>query len=126
MKTECWLWAGSTDRNGYGQRSWHGKNYMIHRLMYENFIGPIPTGMTLDHLCRVPTCINPSHLQIVSHKTNIERGLGISSINRIKTHCANGHEFTEENTVYYHKQWRSCRQCYRDKYNRTKLMELHA
>lgn len=108
---DCMIWAGSTDRNGYPQRKWMHVNYMIHRLMYENFVAPIRPGMTLDHTCKVTTCINPDHLEQVTLSENVRRGVSPSSIHREQTHCVNGHEFTEENTQWYKSRGRQARKC---------------
>ncbi|MDG4910781.1 HNH endonuclease, partial [Mesorhizobium sp. WSM4898] len=62
--------------------------------MYENIKGSIPGGLVLDHLCRVPSCINPDHLEAVPNKENILRGMSKQAINKRKTRCANGHEYS--------------------------------
>lgn len=71
---ECWIWAASKRYGGYGQFNASGRIVVAHRLSYEHFVGPIEHGLELDHLCRQPACVNPRHLQAVSHKTNRERG----------------------------------------------------
>jgi hypothetical protein len=75
--TGCWLWDGRRfSRNGYG-RVWHdGKERQAHRVTYELLVGPIPQGLILDHLpkCRVRCCVNPDHLEPVTHRTNTLRG----------------------------------------------------
>jgi len=108
---ECWLYAGYISEQGYGHL-WHkGKKYIVHRLSYETFVGPIPDGLVIDHLCRVRCCMNPDHLDPVTVRINSMRGLG-AEINRLKTHCPTGHEYTEENTQYFGKNpGRRCRQC---------------
>ena len=105
----CWLWQGSLNDRGYG-RTYHTKSYFAaHRVAYTIVKGPIPAGLTLDHLCRNRICINPSHLEAVTVKVNIRRGG-----NTIKTHCVHGHEFTPENTKHKPKgkyTVRMCRAC---------------
>lgn len=70
---DCWFWNGSLN-GGYGRSNINGKQQYAHRLSYEAFVGPIPEGMYLDHLCRNRSCINPEHLEIVTHAENIRRG----------------------------------------------------
>ena len=85
---DCWLWGGSHTRNGYGQatgRDWR-KKVLPHRVAYELLVGPIPEGMQLDHLCRTLLCVNPDHLEIVTHYENHQRGYKAK-----KTHCRRGH-----------------------------------
>lgn len=78
-KTEgCWLWTGARNDKGYGQlfkskRSGRGEKYCAHRLAYELLVGPIPDEMELDHLCRTPACVNPKHLEPVTHSVNLSR-----------------------------------------------------
>lgn len=74
-KTEtCWLWLACTN-HGYGYFGFQGRNKRAHRLAYEWANGKIPDGLTLDHLCRVRHCIRPDHLEVVTNKENILRGL---------------------------------------------------
>lgn len=112
MQSECWLWAGAVNRHGYPQRKWDGKTHMIHRVVYENEVGEIPEGLTLDHLCRVTTCINPSHMEAVTLRQNILRGQSPSALNAVRTHCANGHKFNKENTGWERRKTsRTARYC---------------
>jgi HNH endonuclease len=115
----CWIWMSSCHPKGYGMIWFNGMGRTAHRVSYENFVGPIPNGMTIDHLCRVRCCINPAHLEAVSNRTNVLRGIGVTAVNHRKTHCVRGHEFSEENT--YHQggniRWRQCRACERLRQN---------
>ncbi len=108
----CWIWIGSCDRGGYGKILVYGKQRIAHRYAYELYIGPIPDGFTLDHLCRVRPCVNPSHLEPVTMKINILRGEGLAAQNKRATHCKYGHEFTHDNTYLYPSGvGRSCKVC---------------
>lgn len=109
----CWLWLGDSHRTGYGRMMEKGRALAAHRVSYELHRGPIPAGMTLDHLCRVRICVNPLHLEPVTHKENCRRGHGWSGRNARKTHCNKGHEFTTANT---YRNWagRKCRTCMKE------------
>ena len=109
---KCWLWWGALTRDGYGRTQLNGKHYFAHRLSYELFVGPIPRGMELDHLCRTRNCLNPCHLEPVTTKQNVLRGVGVAAVNAKKTHCHKGHIFSEENT-YHVRGERVCRTCAR-------------
>lgn len=110
--TRCWAWTGASQGGGYSQFYDKGKNLLAHRVSYELYIGPIPTGMTIDHLCRNRACVNPAHMEPVSNGENILRGVSFSARNARKTQCDSGHEFTLENT-YRWRNGRHCRACRR-------------
>lgn len=112
----CWPWLGGKDRHGYGRYD----TQRAHRLVYELLVGPIPSGMEIDHVrargCTRRDCVNPAHLEPVPRKVNVLRGTSFAAKNAAKTHCKRGHEFTHENTLTYH--WpshtqRICRACRR-------------
>lgn len=111
----CWLWDGALAGPGrcYG-RFYDRGNIPAHRWAYEQARGPIPDGLVLDHVCRQTRCVNPDHLEPVTNRTNVLRGIGPSAINARKIHCKRGHLLTPENTC---KTSRSplargaCRQC---------------
>lgn len=104
----CWLWVGRVDQCGYGMAWNDGRdNRSAHRLSYEAFVGPIPEGFELDHKCRTRCCVNPSHLEPVTHAINMARGL-----NARKTHCKCGLPLSGDN-VYSGKNGRNCRACNR-------------
>lgn len=109
----CWLWTGPTNATGYGQIHLSGDNHhrpLVHRLVYELLVGPIPAELTLDHLCRIRSCCNPGHLEPVSYRENLLRGDTLAAANAAKTHCPAGHPYDEANT-YVHNNGRGCRIC---------------
>ena len=105
----CWLWTGPTTKAGYGSLSQpFGKPHLLaHRMSYERFKGPIPEGRELDHLCRVRCCVNPQHLEAVTHKENCQRGIR----GFLTTHCPLGHPYNKENTYFRKRGGRVCRPC---------------
>lgn len=113
-KTEtCWLWTAQIDADGYGHFRWDGKRGAAHRFAYEYFIGPIPNGLQLDHLCRTRACVNPAHLEPVTCRENLLRGATFQSANALKTHCQQGHPFDDENTYITANGSRACKACRR-------------
>jgi hypothetical protein len=107
----CWIWEGSQNGRGYGQITVYGKLWKVHRLSYETWIGPIPEGLTIDHLCRQKLCCNPTHLEAVPLPENLRRHFrDAGHPNANKTHCKNNHPYDEENTRYVGKG-RVCRIC---------------
>jgi hypothetical protein len=109
QQSGCWLWTGTTTRKGYGMFWPTAKATPAHRWSYEHFVGPIPEGLQLDHLCRVRNCVNPEHLEPVTAKENQIR----SPFNpEARTHCPRDHEYTPDNTYVYQGR-RSCRACAR-------------
>jgi hypothetical protein len=127
--SDCWLWRGHITRWGYG--AWQNggsRRVHTHRWSYEHFVGQIPAGLELDHICHTmdlscrggPTCqhrrcCNPAHLEPVTHAENMRRGRP----KPLKTHCKRGHEFSVANTYVTtaRQGWtvRQCRTCKRDK-----------
>ena len=108
----CWLWQAQT-RKGYGQ-FWDGDRMMpAHRYAYEFCVGPIPEGLTIDHLCRNRPCVLPNHLEPVTNRVNVLRGVGPTAMRARQTHCDWGHAFTGENTYLRPSGGRRCRSCQR-------------
>lgn len=113
MTDGCWEWTGSLS-GGYGMFTPTGRNVdqcPAHRVVYELLVGPIPEGLVLDHLCRLPRCVNPEHLEPVTFQENVLRGIGPTAVNAAKTECINGHPFTPENTYAWPGRGRHCRPC---------------
>jgi hypothetical protein len=113
---ECWEWTAARDKTGYGRIKINKKLYLSHRAAYEAFSGEIPEGLQIDHLCRNRWCCNPQHLEAVTRRENILRGVGETAINSRKTHCPEGHPFTQDNLVLSElrrKGGRMCLTCYR-------------
>lgn len=106
----CWLWTGAKNSSGYGRVRKAGRDLAAHRLAYEEMIGPIPHGLQLDHLCRVRSCVNPTHLEPVTGRTNILRSTSFAAQNAAKRACTRGHQFTSENTYLFAGR-RHCRAC---------------
>ena len=114
--TPCLEWIAFIHPNGYGRFGLNGKLKQAHRLSYEETKGKIPDGLVLNHLCRNRKCVNPDHLEVVTKKENILKGLtgfvaGLRQ--RIKTHCPQNHEYIPENTYINSKGKRICRTCNR-------------
>lgn len=95
---ECWLWDGTRDAYGYGV-FYDGRLQKAHRWCWEFFLGEIPAGLVLDHLCRVKNCVNPWHLDPVSQRVNMARA--------VKSHCRRGHARTPDNL----NKAGACKQC---------------
>ena len=107
----CWLWLGSANELGYGQVFLGYKLHRAHRVAYEMVVGPIPKGMTLDHLCRTRACVKPDHLEPISQRDNVLRGQGITAQKARQTHCKRGHPFDLFNTYWNRRGGRICRIC---------------
>lgn len=113
----CWEWEGRVNEKGYAMYDVPGRAVKAHRYTYELLVGPIPEGLELDHLCRVRACVNPAHLEPVTHQENMRRGA-----HALKTHCPHGHTYTGENLrVRSHDNGRSCRTCDRASVKRSRV-----
>lgn len=112
----CWLWTGSVSGgdnrgDGYGRFLVDGRFVAVHRWAYEQWVGPVPDGRELDHLCRVRRCCNPAHLEPVTRRENLVRGNTVVARQLARTHCAQGHPLDAENTYDYGDGKRRCRKC---------------
>jgi hypothetical protein len=123
-ETGCWIWAGYCTPEGYGHVKWLGRTEGIHRVVYMLLEGPIPDGLTLDHVkargCVFSACCWPAHLEPVTPSENGRR-LTVNCY-RDRDRCDNGHEYTAANTYMWHG-WRQCRACKRD-YRRRQLAKM--
>ena len=112
----CWIWLGIPDKDGYGRFRIRKSQMPAHRVVYEFMKSPIPVGLTLDHKCRNKICVNPNHLEPVTNKINILRGVGAAAINSRKTQCLNKHRLSSDNLVksYLNKGQRVCAICFKE------------
>ncbi len=121
--TNCWEWThGYINKDGYGL-FYNGRSMVFaHRWNYQETNGPLPDGMECDHLCKNRKCVNPEHLEPVTHIENVRRG-DISWWNKQKTHCPQNHPYSGDNLYVFGKR-RHCRQCRRDTVRRSRLKRL--
>jgi len=110
-KTEtCWLWTKHKMPNGYARFWVDGIQVYAHRFSFALMHGQIAEGLTVDHACRVRHCVNPSHLEVVTRRENVLRGVGITAKRARKTHCPQGHPYSGSN-LYQIGRHRQCRTC---------------
>ena len=118
---DCWVWQASVTRHGYGRIGLPGGRWRFaHRVAYELLVGVIPASAELDHLCKNPPCVNPDHLEPVTHAVNNARSGSLSARRARQTHCKRGHAFTPANTYSTGDGRRYCRTC-RSEYERTRV-----
>lgn len=115
----CWEWTGPLTADGYGiftaRTTLRAHTYSAHRVSWELERTRIPDGLTIDHLCRNTSCVNPSHLEPVSQGVNTLRGYGPTAKNARQTHCKNGHELVAPNLIRRANGRRECRTCYNER-----------
>ncbi|WP_443035064.1 HNH endonuclease signature motif containing protein [Streptomyces sp. BE133] len=129
----CWHWKGNLNQGGYGYISikdaerW--RTVLTHRLAYTIFMGEVPSGLDLDHLCRNRRCWNPWHLEPVTRLINVRRGIAPQVVSgkwqRGRTHCPQGHPYSLENTARRNGR-RHCRACDRDRMRRSRQKQKSA
>ncbi len=111
----CWVWKGHVTPYGYGRVTFNGIRKQAHCWSwYLHNLPEVRKGLTLDHLCRNRACVNPDHLEIVSMRVNMLRGVSQLANQARQTHCLRGHEFTPENTKPRPNKYgvaRECREC---------------
>lgn len=146
-KTGCWLWTGAMSTGGYGRIMLtrpERRLCNVHRISYEIFVGNIPEGLDIDHLCRNRACFNPKHLEPVTRSENCSRGdsgKARGEQQRSRKKCSKGHLFSPENTFVRKrstgKSYRVCRKCKQNswkkwrgrnsnKYNKIRQKRYHA
>jgi len=126
MLTPCRLWPHRIDPHGYGRVTVGSRtdgtrqsSALAHRVAYEREVGPIPAGLTIDHLCRNRACVNVDHMEVVSSAENTRRGISFAAVNGSKARCIHGHPFDEANTYLRpNGKGRDCRVCGRDRVRR--------
>ena len=123
--TPCWVWTGAKVQDAlykwsnpqpYGVMGVDGRLMRTHRLAWEEYRGPIPEGLVIDHLCRVTLCYNPKHLEPVTQKENVARGNSVwrnQQRGRERIHCKHGHDLTDESNVRHTSRGRECLACAR-------------
>lgn len=116
-ETGCWVWQAQTARKGYA-RFRHPSGQLAHRYAYEHYVGPIPDGMTIDHLCRNQGCVNPAHMEAVTATENSLRA------HALRTTCPRGHDYDKVHVRSDGRAKRGCSRCereyFRDRYLRSK------
>lgn len=116
--TGCWEWTAGRS-SGYGAFYDGTRMRGAHRISYEALVGDVPAGLEIDHLCRVPRCVNPAHLEAVTRRENVIRGMvPVRNKERVYvpvTHCKRGHAYSAENLYVFTKPDgranRVCRTC---------------
>jgi HNH endonuclease len=110
--TGCWLWLGGrNNQDGYGSYGVSARRSQVaHKACYEILIGPVPGGLELDHRCRVRCCVNPDHLEPVTHRVNVMRGAGMAARNAAAINCPVGHPY-DDGSRTARNGWRVCKIC---------------
>lgn len=119
---DCWLWTGSLDPYGYGRITVKQSPMKAHRVSHETFVGTLPEGLEIDHLCRVRHCVKPEHLDAVTHSVNVQRQMAATGTIagrllgglQLGESCSEGHLVDEEN-AYQRRGLIACLTCRRER-----------
>jgi hypothetical protein len=130
----CWLWQGERNEGGYGRLQWQGSRWYARRLIYTLLVGVIPRGLQLDHLCRVPACVNPDHLEPVTGGVNLSRRVfvakepkpkSVAQLRKERGECRKGHALADVGVLLSknangstRKQCRACQHDVQERYRR--------
>lgn len=110
----CLIWTGPRSTSGYGRFApRRTRPVQAHRFAYEEQVGSIAPGLTIDHLCRIRLCVNPEHMEPIANRDNLLRGIGVSAVNARKVRCPSGHPYSATNTIHRRDGGRTCRTCNR-------------
>lgn len=137
---DCWEWCGAYTRRGYGNLKRDGKTVRAHRASYEMYVGPVPEGLVLDHVCRNTRCVKPAHLRAVTQKQNVaakvwtvtpeQRSAQAKRASdaahggwRPPTHCRHGHEMVPQTTLTDRRGHRRCKTCAHNRYRVRRAIE---
>ena len=104
----CWIWIGAITHNGYPKATFNYETCLVHQVIYKHFKGPIPEGLEIDHVCRNKLCVNPEHLEAITHKENVARYAATI------THCKKGHPLSGDNLYLTPDERRNCKTCRRE------------
>ena len=114
LDTGCWEWSGWRDDANYGHVDYQSKNFLVHRLVYEHFVGKVPGGVHLHHRCENPACANFGHLQPLTPIEHIALNKGKKRRSK-RTHCPHGHAYEAGNLYLDANGWRHCKTCSRER-----------
>ncbi|HEX6684999.1 MAG TPA: HNH endonuclease signature motif containing protein [Candidatus Limnocylindrales bacterium] len=110
---DCIVWTGAANSKGYGCFLVDGQSQLVHRLAWEEVNGPIPDEMTIDHLCRVRTCVNVDHLELVTIAENNRRKYVAGGL-QAGDKCSREHDLTEDNVYRHPRGHIECKTCRRE------------
>lgn len=120
----CWEWTAGVSSSGYGAFRLGGVMDVAHRVAYATMVAAIPEGMQVHHQCGNKVCVRPSHLELVTLVENVMKPDGSPGMLARKTHCVNGHEFSNENTYIIPSNGRrQCIACSRQRKRESRMRE---